>query len=35
MNKEYKYLKFCSCGEYGRTGEQLAEFLNRNPDVEK
>ncbi|MCM1220348.1 MAG: hypothetical protein NC548_38280 [Lachnospiraceae bacterium] len=34
MNKEYKYLKFCSCREYGSAGEQLAEFLNGNPDTE-
>lgn len=33
MNKEYKYLRFYSCREYGRAGEQLAEFLNGNPDV--
>lgn len=34
MNKEYKYLKFCSCREYGRAGDQLVRFFNENPDVE-
>ena len=32
--KEYKYAKFHSCIGQGRAGEQLAEFLNSNPDIE-